>query len=189
MKDLWSTLQTDLAPAIREEERRIWRRAQEKALAVIHLYCEKEQKIMIAKCETGVDAWETLAERYASTEISNVMRVEDAFGKAKRKPGQTIGEWSGHIRGLANQLREVGVDVSAERVAHRILSGAGKEFGSTRAALRARKGALTVDLVVQQLMEAEAKRLEDEEENGKKNSILVGQHATTITTQYNVNPR
>lgn len=142
---------------------------------------------MIAEANTGIEAWDTLAERYASMDITNVMRIEETFGTARRKDDQSISEWIGLVRGLASQLREVGVEVTAERVAHSILSGAGKEYGTTKAALRARRGALSVDLVSQHLMEAEAELLEETE--SKKKSSTEVQTATTINTQYNVNPR
>lgn len=87
MKDLWFLLNEDKPPAEQQER---WTRDQQKALAVIHLHCEREQKLLISDTETGIDAWEILAEKYSSTDVVNILKVDEAFGKARKKLNQSI---------------------------------------------------------------------------------------------------
>lgn len=62
------------------------------------------------------------------------------FGRIRKKEGQTIEQWITQVKELANQLREMGQEVSAERVAHRIITGVGKEYEAVKVAVRARRG-------------------------------------------------
>ena len=48
-----------------------------------HLYCERDQKHLISKRETGFEAREVLSGTYSSNDISYVMRIEELFSKAK----------------------------------------------------------------------------------------------------------
>ena len=141
-----------------------WMDLQEQALAIIHLSCEWDQ------------AWETLAETYASSDMTNVMRVEELFGKARKDPKQSMSQWIAHVKGLATQLREVGIDVTTARIANRILAGLGKEFQGVKAALRARSGRLTVEVVTQHLLNAEMENNDDNELQ------IIGLNATVSST-------
>ena len=40
-------------------------------------------KNMISEGETGFEAWEILADTYASNDISNIMRMEELFGRVE----------------------------------------------------------------------------------------------------------
>jgi len=179
MKDLWDSLQQDCPPAAFIERFQLWLRDQQKALAVIHLHCEREQQLFIAEADTANDAWEFLAEKYASADLAHVLKVQDTFGKARQKPDQSISSWVSHMKSLANQLRVMGEDIEQNKVAHRILNGVGKEYRSTKASLRASQQ-LTVDMVSQQLEAAKLEIAEEAEENS---------FDTKTTYQYNVNPR
>lgn len=90
------------------------------------------------------------------------MRIEEQFGGARKKPEQSISQWIGYIRSLAGQLRDLGTNVPAERVANRILNGLGSEYSAIRYALRARSGALSVEIVTQHLLAVENDRKEEE---------------------------
>ena len=110
------------------KQRRKWIRDQNKALAVIHLYCEREQKLIISDANTSTDAWELLADKYASTDIINILKVKKAFGKARKRPEQSISSWVAYMKSLASQLKEMGEEVAQGRIAQRILNGVGKEY-------------------------------------------------------------
>jgi len=90
MKDLWDQLHKDIPPAERVAERTAWKRAQQRALAVIHLNCERDQKRLIAEAESGFEVWDTLSQRYASSDIAHVMRIEKKFGQVHKRERQTI---------------------------------------------------------------------------------------------------
>jgi len=45
MKELWDDPLDGISPTGMDNERQSWSRMQRKALAVIHLYCEREQKL------------------------------------------------------------------------------------------------------------------------------------------------
>jgi len=179
MKDLWDFLQQDRPPAAFTERLQLWLRDQRKVLTVIHLHCEREQQLFIAETDTANDAWEFLAEKYASADLAHVLKVEDAFGKARQKPDQSISLWVSHMKSLANQLRAIGEDIEQNRVAHRILNGVGKEYRSTKASLRTSQQ-LMVNMVSQQLEAAELEMAEEAEENSPD---------TKTISQYNVNTR
>jgi len=115
-------------PAEQEELRRKWIRDQNKALTVIHLYCEREQKLIILEADTGTDAWELLADKYVSTDVVNILKVEEAFSKARKCPDQSIGSWVVYMKSLASQLKEMGKEVAQDRIAQRILNGVGKDY-------------------------------------------------------------
>jgi len=163
IKDLWNQLHEEIAPAERVAERSAWKRAQQRALAVIHLNCERDQKRLIADAENGIEAWDTLAQRYASSDMAHVMRIEERFGQVRKKKGQTIEQWVTQVKELANLLREMGQEVPAERVAHRIITEVGKEYEAVKVAVRARRGVLTVDWVEQQLLANEVEKNEDDD--------------------------
>jgi len=82
---------------------------------------------LIADAVTGIEAWTILHETYSSTDVSNVMRIEEEFGRARKTAEQNMEQWIGYMRSLAAQLRKVGVEVPANRVATRILNGLGQE--------------------------------------------------------------
>jgi len=58
-------------------------RIQDQCLPVIHLSCERDQKHLLSEAETGFHVWDILADTYASSGISSVMRLKELFGKAK----------------------------------------------------------------------------------------------------------
>jgi len=166
MKGYWRSLLEDKLYQD-EEAMGNWENVQEQCLAIIYLSCERDQKHLISEAETGAEAWEALADTYASNDISNVMRIEEVFGKAKMTPGQTMGQWIAHVKGLASQLREAGVEVGAERVASRILNGLGKEYQGVKYALKTRSETLKVEIVTQHLLAAEMELLEEKENVSK----------------------
>lgn len=98
---------------------------------------------MITDATTGAEAWETLAETYASTDGVDVMRLEAQFGRAMMKQqDQSIAQYIGYMKSLSNQLREVRVEIPARKIAHKILKGLPKRYESYKAILRARERAV-----------------------------------------------
>jgi len=71
---------------------------------------------LIADADTGIETWEILHETYSSTDISNVIRIEEGSGRARKSPDENVRQWIGYMRSLAAQLRKVGVEVPANRV-------------------------------------------------------------------------
>ena len=78
-----------------------WKKAQDHALAFIHLSCDDDQCPLIADCTTGIQAMERLSATFASSALANVMRLEELFGRAKKAPTQTMSQWINHIKSLA----------------------------------------------------------------------------------------
>ena len=104
-----------------------WKRVQEHTRAIIHLTCENDQAHLISYAATGQEAWEIFSDTYASSDVSNVMELEERYGAAKKTTGMSMSQWFGHIGDLASRLREVGTILPSERVADRILNGLGTE--------------------------------------------------------------
>jgi len=97
------------------------------------------------------------------------------------------------MRSLAAQLREVGVEVPANRVATHILNVLGQEYKELKYALRARPGNLTVELVTQHLVAAKSdNKAEDKAMKSLHNIQYMGGalRATTLNiSMYQVGPR
>lgn len=91
---------------------------------------------MMSDAETGMG---TLVSSIKYVRIYR-MRLEEAFGKAKKGPKQCLQAWILHIKSLASlaRLREADLEISQLRIAHRILSGLGKEYDAVTYALKAR---------------------------------------------------
>jgi len=141
-----------------------------------------------------IDAWGILANRYASNDVSNVMRLEEAFGQARKSAQQTMEQWIGYVMALATQLNSVGVDTPDNRIAHRILNGLGKEYRELKYSLRARTGVLTVDIISQHLLAAENDYLEDVVSilpplQNVQQQVLAPGAGTVNTASYQVAPR
>jgi len=86
-----------------------------------------------------------------------------------------MSQWISHIKNMASQLREVGEDVSTERVSNRILNGLGKEYQGLRYGLKAGAGPLKVEVVTQMLLAAEME-LREEKENAVNVSSNTKKH-------------
>ena len=95
------------------------------------------------------------------------MELEERFGAAKKTTGMSMSQWFGHIRDLASKLREVGTILPSGRVANRILNGLGPEWDDVKWALKVRSGRLTVELVTQNLLAAEAEPKKAETDRGR----------------------
>jgi len=88
MKGYWRTLNADHPTRSEEEDLDNWLEVQQQCLAVIHLSCERDQKHLISEYETGIDVWDILAEHMLL--ISNVMRIKELFGRARKSDDQTM---------------------------------------------------------------------------------------------------
>ena len=60
LKDLWSTLH-DKEPEPGTPALKIWKKAQDQALAIIYLSCNSDQTPLIADCTTGKEAHWTVS--------------------------------------------------------------------------------------------------------------------------------
>jgi len=172
LKDLWGLMHDDRPPAEQAGLLKAWKHAQNQTKSIILPACEPHQRYLIENAVTGFEVWEILKNTYASSNMQNVMELEELFGQAKKSPDQTMDQWVGHVRALENQLR----GVTSSRLCDRILAGLGEEYNAMKAGLRARGGHLTVELVTEQLLAAESKMLE-----GTKNvNIQSNSNSTTI---------
>jgi len=100
-------------------------------------------------------------------DIVNILKVEEAFGKARKCPEQSINSWVAHMKSLASQLKEMSEEVAQHSIAQRILNRVGKEYRSTKASLRSVRR-LMVDMVSQQLEAVELEMIEEAEEERAK---------------------
>ena len=130
----------------------LWLKNQKHILAIIRLTCESEIVPLITDASTGTSAWRTLATTFTSKNSTNIMRLEEAFGSAKKVPTQSMREWISCVKSLVAQLRGVGVILEDTKVANRILCGLGQEYDSTKHALQARSTPLTVEVVTEHLL-------------------------------------
>jgi len=153
LKDIWDDMHEARPPS--GDERVAWQKLQKHALAIIHLSCTREAAAMIADSTTGIEAWITLNNMYASANIQNIMRMEEKFGRAKKEDSQTMQQWISSVKTLAAQLREAEVDITPIRVAHRILSELPKDYDTIKYSLKARLGPLSIEVVTEHLLEAE----------------------------------
>ena len=161
LRDLWDVLdEPEPALGVGNDEAGRWKKSQKHILAIICLTCEPEVAAMIADATTGKKAWDTLTATYASTNSTNVMRLEEEFGSARKQEAQSMSQWISYMKTLVAQLRGVGIVIPSNKVANRILNGLGDRHESMKYALQARGGELTVELVTDHLLswQAEADR-------------------------------
>ena len=107
---------------------------------------------MITNAETGRIACDTLAATYASTNTTNVMRLEEVFGIAKKSNTQSMSQWNAYIKSLVSQLRGIGVIIDTSKVANRILNGLDSVHDPMKYTLQACSRALTVEIVTEYLL-------------------------------------
>ena len=184
LKDMWEDMHEARPPP--GDERNVWNKLQKHTLALIHLSCSREAAAMIAEATTGKDAWTILNDTYASTNIQNVMRLEEKFGRAKKEESQSMQQWITYVKMLGSQLQDAEVEIPPVRIAHYILSGLPKEYDSLKYSLKTRPGALTIEVVTEHLLEAEqdirerkAEKEHQEKENQPINVINQMGNATT----------
>jgi len=103
LRDLWF-LMHERPPAEQEDKLKAWKRVQEHTRAIIHLTCEKDQAHLMSHAATGQEAWEIFSDTYASSDVSNVMELEECFGAAKKTTGMSMSQWFGHVRDLASRF-------------------------------------------------------------------------------------
>ena len=132
---------------------------------------------MIADAGTGKQAWDTLGTTYASTNSTNVMRLEEEFGSARKRETQTMAQWISYMKTFVAQLRGVGVTIPGSKVAIRILNGLGEKHESMKYALQARGGELTVEVVTDHLLswQAEVDRKHQQEDRKHQQEGQVGE--------------
>ena len=151
LRDLWLHLEAP-SPGEASPDYQTWFKHQKHNLAILRLTCEPDVVSLIADAPAGSAAWKTLATTFASKNATNVMRLEEALGSARKLPSQTMSEWISCVKSLVAQLRGVGVVLDNSKVANRILCGLGKEYESMRHALQARSTPLTMDVVTEHLL-------------------------------------
>jgi len=66
-------------PAEQEDKLKAWKWAQEHTRAIIHLTCENDQAHLMSHAATGQEAWEIFSDTYASSDVSNVMELENVL--------------------------------------------------------------------------------------------------------------
>ena len=64
----------------------VWFKNQKHILAILRLTCEPDVVSLITDASTGSAAWKTLATTFASKNATNVMRLEEALGSARKLP-------------------------------------------------------------------------------------------------------
>lgn len=109
-------------------------------LAIIHLNCDAKQARLFRSARTGKQASGILSRRYASSSTPNDMRLEVCFGTARQVASQSMTDWIAYMENPSKELIAVGVDVTGECLASRILGGLASDHDSVKQALRARDG-------------------------------------------------
>ena len=100
--------------------------------------CKPEIVPLITDAATSSAAYNTLSAMFALKNSTNVMRLEEAFGAARKASSQTMGDWISYVKSLVSQLRVVSIVLKDSKVANWILNGLGREYESMKHALQAR---------------------------------------------------
>lgn len=132
---------------------------------------------MITGAETGRIAWDTLAATYASANTTNVMRLEDAFGIARKSNDQSMPQWIANMKSLVSQLRGVSVIIDPNKVTNRMLYGRDSTHDPMKYDLQACSINLTIEIVIEHLLVWEQKNL----------SLTAPQHTVhNVATPYRI---
>ena len=102
---------------------------------------------------TAYEAWTLLQELYHSASIANLLDLNNRFACLRQKVGQTAFQFITEVVNLANEIRDMGDDISDQKVKFQILGHLLPEFAPLVTTLMNIDGA-TLSLDMKTLREA-----------------------------------
>lgn len=146
---------TDKAACVKHKSR------SEKAYSIIALSVEKKAQIHIVGTTDPKEAWDKLAKQFSFISVTQIVRLTRRFYAAQMAEGDDLQEHLMSMSNLAQQLRELGEEISPSRFAIAILGSLPPSYDNFITSLNAQsKENFDWDTVNGALLEEEAKRTE-----------------------------
>ncbi|KAG9456851.1 hypothetical protein H6P81_001359 [Aristolochia fimbriata] len=167
-----------------EEEERL-SNCNSKALNAI-FGVNEEQFRRISACTTAQEAWKILKVHYEGTEsvrVSKLQMLTTQFELMRMREDESILEYEGKIRDIANQSAALGEKIPQNRLVRKVLQSLSSRFKMKRVAIEEYKviDNMTLDELIGSLKTFEMnEEAEDSAEKGKKESLAL-QSVSTVT--------
>lgn len=124
-----------------------WDRADGWAFSEIYFRCTAEQQLCLSDSMTAYEAWKLLRELYQNTSIANLLDLNTRFSCLTQKVGQSAFQFITEVVSLANEIRDMGDDISDQKVKFQILGHLLPEYAPLVTTLTNMDGAtLALDL-------------------------------------------
>ncbi|KAG9454485.1 hypothetical protein H6P81_007389 [Aristolochia fimbriata] len=175
-----------------EEEERL-SNCNSKALNAIFGGVNEEQFRRISACTTTQEAWRILEVYYEGTEsvrVSKLPMLTTQFELMRMREDESILEYEGKIRDIANQFAALGDKIPQNRLVRKVLRSLSSKFKMKRVAIEEYKviDNMTLDELIGSLKTFEMnEKAEDSAEKGKKESIALQSISNEETLQWTDN--
>ena len=158
-----------------EKVKKAWVLRSDKAYSVIALSVIKDLQVHITSTTDAHKAWTILKDHFEVTSVSQIVRVSRKFYAASMEEGADLLKFITKMTALAQELRELGEDVSSKKFATVILGSLPESYGIFLTSLNARPAAeLTWETIQGKLTEEYLNRKEkvqrQEEDNHNHNN-------------------
>ena len=117
----------------------LYKSKSEKAYSHIALTVDKHVQIHIVGTVSPKDAWDILENQFNFVSVSQIVRITRKFYAATMKEGDDLQSHLTVMSALAQQLRELGEEVSSQKFATAVLGSLPSSFDAFISSLNARK--------------------------------------------------
>jgi hypothetical protein len=132
------------------------------ALGLISLLVQPGDKLMLASCETALEAWQLLEKRYKNTAKAAGMHLKRELASIQKARGESIDEYAARTRQLYMQLLSAGMKVDEDTAVKSMLSGLPAVYDSVVVPLFTDDEELTFVDVMPKLYVVEARELAED---------------------------
>lgn len=129
----------------------------EQAQCIIQSCINAEYIGHISECTSAYQVWNTLMNLYQETGNLREQELRLQLSRLRKQPEQNIDQYINEHIGILDELRQIGVHISAREAANTILNGLPSEFNTVITVLAHFQGELTISQVRKSLKFEESK--------------------------------
>ena len=107
-----------------------WHRLDRWCFSVLYFACSKEAQDNLEDTMSTRQAWSTLADLYHSATLGNIFRLSISFNALTQKPDQSALSFINQVVAAAHELRDLGEDLSDQKIKFQVLGHLRPEFDS-----------------------------------------------------------
>eukprot|EP00794_Sanderia_malayensis_P000747 gene747-25_t len=176
-RGLWGFTQPDQERAPAEDApanvRNAFRLRSDKAYSLIALNVEKDLQIHISSITDPLVAWQTLQGQFEFVSVTQIVRLSRKFYTESMEEGENLMKHLTTMTSLAEQLRELGEEISSRKFATVVLGSLPESYDNFLTSLNARAAdGLDWENVKGSLIEEDMKRKEKEEKMQEPDNAL-----------------
>ena len=98
-----------------------WSRADGWAFSEIYFRCSSKQQLSLTNSITALEAWNLLQELYQNSSMANLLNLNNRFASLRQKVGQSAFQFITEVISLANDIRDMGDDISDQKLNFKFL--------------------------------------------------------------------